>query len=182
MHEPHTAIELAEHALKLRNWYVFVGLHPRSFEHLFKLSDSELAAQGIDTAIADDDYPCRIALAAPPAGTRMLLLNHPHQTHHSPYAASGPIFIAQTSNRFRYVIGRVPPVIASRLLSLRGYDRNHRIVDALVCEGSQGDFEIRRMFSDRTVHYIHAHFAKRGCFAAKVVRLEDLPAELVAPY
>lgn len=79
------------------------------------------------------------------------------------------------------MIGRVPPVIASRPLSIRGYDRTHRIVNALVCEGSCGDLEIRRMLADPAVHYIHVHFAKRGCFAAKVVRLEDLPAELVTP-
>src|SRR6516164_11633800 len=41
------------------------GLEARQFDHLFALSDAELAERGAVRRIADGPRPCRISLSAP---------------------------------------------------------------------------------------------------------------------
>ncbi|MBO9579260.1 MAG: DUF1203 domain-containing protein, partial [Microbacteriaceae bacterium] len=58
-----------------------------------------------------------------------------HQPAHSPYRASGPIFVRRDAQRRVLAPGEVPPYVAERLISLRAYDVAHLMVDAEVCEG-----------------------------------------------
>jgi len=66
--------------------------------------------------------------------------------------------------------GVVPACVASRLLSVRGYDAAHLMIDAGVCEGADVSDEIARQFANPDVAYLHVHNARRGCFASAVVR------------
>jgi Protein of unknown function (DUF1203) len=150
------------------------GLDAALFASLFQLSDSDLAAMGAKRVTADEEdaYPCRVSLRRVEKGEELLLLNHTHQPNSaSPYRASGPIFVSRNATgHFR---GELPPILRDRLLSLRAYDSTALIVDAEVAEGESVLVVIERFFADPDVAHIDVHFARRGCFGARIAR--DLP-------
>jgi hypothetical protein len=57
-----------------------------------------------------------------------------------------------------------------RLLSLRAYDASGQMLDADVVQGRDCDALIRQLFENPDVAYIHAHNAKRGCYAGRIDR------------
>lgn len=99
----------------------------------------------------------------------MLLLNHAHQPANTPYHQQGPIFVRETTKRFD-ARDTVPPALARRTLSLRAFDSDHLMIDADLCEGAGAGALIERFFANPNVAYIHAHYARRGCFAALIER------------
>jgi hypothetical protein len=148
------------------------GLDDEAFAPLFSKSVDELAAIGAQRVYADaaDLYPCRIALKRVEEGEELLLLNHAHQTTaSSPYRAAGPIFVSRSARTESYR-GELPPMLQDRLLSLRAYDAKAFIVDVEVAEGSAVVRLIERFLADPAVTHIDAHFARRGCFAARIER------------
>jgi hypothetical protein len=56
------------------------GLDARQFDHLFALSDPELAEHGAVRRIADGPRPCRISLTDATPGDELILVNYEH--HH----------------------------------------------------------------------------------------------------
>jgi hypothetical protein len=148
------------------------GLKADAFSHLFSLDERELAAIGAQRLHADeaDAYPCRVSLTRVAVGQELLLLNHVHQsTATSPYRASGPIFVSRAGAAGAYR-NELAPIMKDRLLSLRAYDADALIVDAEVGENRQVLDLIERFFSNPDVMHIDAHFARRGCFAARIER------------
>jgi len=148
------------------------GLDAAAFAPLFELSDRDLEAIGAQRVYADeaDAYPCRISLTRVPVGEELLLVNHVHQpTASSPYRASGPIFVSRSATTGHYR-GELAPMLKDRLLSLRAYDAAALIVDADVAEGDAVLAVIERFLADPQVAHVDAHFARRGCFAARIER------------
>ena len=148
------------------------GLKAEHFAKLFQLDEPSLKAFGAKRVIADasDMYPCRIALKRVEEGEELLLLNHAHQVNPgSPYRSTGPIFVSRSARTGSYR-GELPPMLRDRLLSLRAYDANAFIVDAEVGEGGEVESLIERFFADPKVAHVDAHFARRGCFAARIER------------
>ena len=66
--------------------------------------------------------------------------------------------------------GEMPASVTQRLMSVRGYDAAHMMIQAEVCDGAAVRAQIERQFSDERVAYIHLHYARRGCFACVVER------------
>jgi hypothetical protein len=122
--------------------------------------------------IADEKpgFPCRVTLEDAEPGESLILLAHEHQPAHSPYRASGPIFVREAAVQTFDRTGEIPPVLRSRLLSLRAYDGEGMMVEADVVDGSRAEELIERMFANEAVETIHAHYARRGCYACKVER------------
>lgn len=152
--------------------FQFRGLDPALFAPLFRLSEAELAAIGAQRVHADeaDAYPCRVSLTRVAKGEELLLLNHVHQpTPTSPYRASGPIFVGRNSSAGHYR-DELPPMMRNRLLSLRAYDAQVLIVDADVAEGEPALAVVARFLANPEVAHVDAHFAKRGCFGARIER------------
>ncbi len=148
------------------------GLDAEPFARLFHLDKADLEAIGARRVVADapDLYPCRIALKRVDEGEELLLLNHAHQSNPgSPYRSAGPIFVGRSAGTGIYR-GELPPMLRDRLLSLRAYDENAFIVDAEVGEGGEVVRLIERFFADPKVAHIDAHFARRGCFGARIER------------
>jgi uncharacterized protein DUF1203 len=148
------------------------GLETEAFTPLFHLNEADLTAIGARRVVADqaDAYPCRISLKRVEEGEELLLLNHIHQpTSTSPYRAAGPIFVSRSATTGSYR-GELPPMLRDRLLSLRAYDADAFIVDADVAEGGEVVRLIERFFTNPTVMHVDAHFARRGCFAARIER------------
>ncbi len=148
------------------------GLDAAAFTPLFSLNDGELEAIGARRVHADepDAYPCRVSLRRAAIGEELLLVNHVHQPHPaSPYRASGPIFVSRSAaGLYR---DELPPILRDRLLSLRAYDGEALIVDAEVGEGAQVLGLIERFLADPRVAHVDAHFARRGCFGARIERV-----------
>jgi Protein of unknown function (DUF1203) len=148
------------------------GLEAEPFADLFQLTDDQLNTMGIRRVHADepDAYPCRVSLTRAAVGNELLLLNHAHQkTASSPYRASGPIFVSR-HGRTGYYRDELPPIMRNRLLSLRAYDADAIMIDAEVGEGEQVLALIDRFLADPNVAHVDAHFARRGCFAARIER------------
>jgi hypothetical protein len=147
------------------------GLDPASYLELFALGEAELAARGVTRVRVDEKpgAPCRISLDDAEVGEGVLLLSYDHQPADTPYRQQGPIFVRETCTRFD-AIGRVPPAMARRLLSLRGFSADHMMIEADVIDGGEATAIIERFFANPDVDYIHAHYALRGCFAAHVAR------------
>jgi hypothetical protein len=148
------------------------GLDPAPFAPLFGRSDADLAARGVRRVIADarPGYPDRIELRDLEPGERALLLNYEHQPADTPYRASHAIFVREGATLAFDGLDRIPEVMACRPLSLRAFDVNHLMVDADLVEGREAAALVQRLLADPRVAYIHAHYAKRGCYAARIDR------------
>ena len=69
------------------------GLEARQFDHLFTLSDAELAERGAVRRIADGPRPCRISLSDAKKGDELILVNYEHHAVSSPYRMRFAIYI-----------------------------------------------------------------------------------------
>ena len=148
------------------------GLSPEPFRPLFGLTDTELAALGARRMRVDacPGYPDRVTLREVPVGEHVLLVNHMSQIADTPYRASHAIFIWEGAETPFDAVDRIPEVLETRLLSLRGFDRNGMMVDADIASGKDVPDLIQRLFSYPAIETIHAHNARRGCFAARIDR------------
>jgi len=149
----------------------YLGLAADRFEPLFDLSDDELRRRGMRRMIVDSKpgFPCRVTLQDAEPGERVLLLPFDHQTAHSPFRASGPVFVREGSFA-AYDASEAPPVFKARALSVRAYDAEGMMLDADLAEGEAVEKLLARFFHRTDVDYIHIHFARRGCFACRVER------------
>jgi hypothetical protein len=148
------------------------GLDPAPFLGLYGLSDSELAARGVRRAIADTrpGYPDRITLRDAEPGEALLLLNHLHQPADTPYRASHAIFVLEGAVRRYDAVDAIPEPLRPRAISLRAFDADHLMADADLVDGRDLEDAIARLLESPEVSYIHAHYAKRGCYAARIER------------
>jgi len=148
------------------------GLAPESFQSLFGLPDEELAKLQVLRTTADrkPGFPCRIEMRDAEPGETLLLLNHVCQPADTPYRASHAIFVREGAIEQFNQVGHVPDCLRLRLLSLRGYDAYGMMLDADVTEGTTIEPLIARLFANPDISYIHAHNAKRGCYAARIDR------------
>lgn len=145
-------------------------LPAEQFAFLSGLSDSELTARNIQVHISDGGFPCRVSLADAAEGERVFLLHFEHQPNETPYRASHAIFVKDSAVEDHPEPDSVPESIASRLLSVRAFDAAHQMIDADVIEGTHVRDLIARFMDNPSTDYIHLHYARRGCFAAKVAR------------
>jgi hypothetical protein len=146
------------------------GLSPAQFAPLFSLDDAALATRSMRRVTIDAPHsaPCRVTLEDAEPGEQVLLLPFAHHMAHSPYRASGPIFVRDGGEPFDR-IDELPPVFAGRLLSVRAYDAAGLMTDADVVDSDpRGLFA--RFFEDPAVDYLHIHYARRGCYSCLVER------------
>ena len=152
--------------------YRITGLDPAPYRTLFGLSDEELAARGVVrmTVTEKASFPCRVTLEDREIGERVLLLNHVSHDVEGPYRASHAIFVTEGVEQAAEYVDETPPVFATRILSLRGFDSTGMMADATLTQPGEADAGIRRLFANPAIATIHAHNATRGCFAAKIER------------
>ena len=152
--------------------YRITGIDPAPYLHLYGLSDEELVGQGVVRMIADErpSYPCRVSLTDRDIGESMLLVNHVSHDVANPYRASHAIFVAEGAEEPAEFVDEVPPVFGPRVMSLRGFDKDGMMVDAILTEPGEAEAGIRELFDNPEIETIHAHNAGRGCFSAKIER------------
>ncbi len=142
------------------------------FSDLFELDDKALEAIGArrQTVSSKPGYPCRVSLADAEVGDTVVLVNYEHLPEQTPYRASHAIYVREGAEQARPAADEVPPVLSSRLLSVRCFGADHFMIQADVVDGAQLGPMLDEMFRNQAVAYIHLHNAKQGCFAAKVTR------------
>lgn len=153
--------------------YAITGLDPAPFAPLFGQPDDVLAAQGVirQTVESKPSAPCRITLEDAEPGETVLLLNHEHLAVDTPYRSRHAIYVRETPAPAARYVDKVPPALAVRLLALRAFDADDMMIDAEVVEGADLPTQIERFFTDPRAAYLHAHYARRGCFAARIDRV-----------
>jgi hypothetical protein len=148
------------------------GLNPAPFLPLFELGADALVARGIvrDVVRENPGAPCRITLDDVTVGNDVLLLNHHHQQAATPYNQAGPVFVSAAAWAWDG-LDVIPPALARRMISLRGFDAAGMMLAGELTEGAALAELIEQFFANPAVAYAHAHYAKRGCFAAAVTRV-----------
>lgn len=148
------------------------GLDAKNFEHLFGLSDEALKSHNAKRYVADakPGFPCRVTLEDAEPGENLLLAPYAHQTSPTAYASKGPIFIRERHAPTAEWTDEIPIQLQSRLISLRAYDQAGMMIDADVVDGAALRPLIERFLADERTDRLHAHFARRGCYAALIER------------
>jgi hypothetical protein len=147
------------------------GLPAAEFAHWFEFDDAGLASRhavrrSVDAAHA---FPCRISLTDAAVGDEVLLINHEHLPVDSPYRSRHAIYIRANETMFD-AVDQVPDMLRRRLLSLRAFDAAGMMTGCDVVEGSDAERVIADLFADPQAAYLHVHFARPGCYAARVDR------------
>ena len=148
------------------------GLSPAPFHHLFGLDDQALAAAGARRYRLDHapGFPDRIEVRDLEPGETALLLNYVHQPAATPVRASHAIFVREGATTACDVVDRIPEVLRIRPISLRAFDAAGMMADAELVQGVDLEAAIGRLFAQPEVAYLHAHYATRGCYAARIDR------------
>ncbi|MBV8761790.1 MAG: DUF1203 domain-containing protein [Deltaproteobacteria bacterium] len=159
--------------------FLIHGLDPQRFARMFTLSDAELATAGAVRRVADSTpgFPCRVSLEDAAVGDELVLLPFEHHAVAGPYRATGPIYVRREAvagvPRLPLVLDRMPDALARRLVSVRAYDAAGLMVHADVVDGRELAATLERSLGDRSVAYVHVHYAKPGCYAPRVTRADE---------
>jgi hypothetical protein len=165
--EPQSGVIHQETAMHFR----ITGLPADLFTPLFSLSDAELAARGAVRRIADakPGFPCRVSLTDAEPGQPVILTHFEHHAVASPFRASHAIYVRSGERQFD-AIDQIPEQLRLRMLSLRGFDRDGMLVAADLVDGKQLEAGIEQLLGNDRAAYLHAHYAKPGCYAARIER------------
>ena len=152
--------------------FQILPLEKEQFTQLFKLDDAALKARRAVRMVADEKpgYPCRISLEDAEVGETVILLNYEHLTTDTPYCAKAAIFVRRDGTQASLGINEIPTSFRKRLVAARAFDKDGMMVDADIAEGPEQADMIERLLKISQVDYLHLHWAKFGCYAAKVVK------------
>ena len=146
------------------------GLSPEPFLPLYGLTEDELAEHRARRVVVNGSgFPERIEMRDAQVGETLLLVNFEHQSADTPYRSSHAVYVREGATE-SWSGDQLPEVMRRRLLSLRGFSGDGSMVAADVVEGRDAEPVIERLFGDLAVAYIHAHYAKPGCYAARIDR------------
>lgn len=145
------------------------GLPAEPFQPLFALDDASLAAHRAVRRVADTSpgYPCRVSLRDAAPGDTLVLVHYEHHTANSPFRASHAIYVREHAEPALLAVGEVPAMLRSRLLSLRAFDAAGMLLEADVVDGRELEPALDHLV--QRAAYVHIHFAKPGCYAARAV-------------
>jgi hypothetical protein len=149
------------------------GLDADPFRCFYGLPGEELQSLGVRRLVADKQpgFPDRIELRDVDEGEAVLLLNYFHQPAETPYRASHAIFVREWAETPYRAVDQTPEVLWIRPISLRAFDDKGDMIDADLTGGGDLEPAITRLFANPEVAYMHAHYAKRGCYAARIDRV-----------
>ena len=152
--------------------YRIEGLARDAYAGLLGLSDAELARRGARRVVADarPGFPCRVALEDAEPGERLILFNHVSNDVATPFRTAHAVYVREEAGAPACFVDETPPVFEGRVLSLRGFDGEGMLREALLARPGEADAKIRDLFGRPEIAEIHAHNAAPGCFAARIVR------------
>ena len=149
-----------------------IGLPAEPFAHLMAMDAEELTRNRAIRYVADctPGFPCRITLEDAQPGEHVLLVHFEHLAVDSPYRSSHAIYVRAAAREPFNQINKIPPALVERLLSVRAFDSAGMMLDADLVEGRELPTLVDRLLALPDVSYLHAHYARRGCFAARIER------------
>lgn len=152
--------------------FVLRGLDPAPFAPLFALDDEALLARDARRVIATSKpgFPCRVSLVDAEPGETLILTNFEHLPVDSPFRSRHAIYVRAEAGPPAEYRDTLPEQFCTRMMSLRAFDDGGMMVDADLADGCAAEATILRMLAQPQVAYLHAHFAKPGCFAARIDR------------
>ncbi|MCF6196253.1 MAG: DUF1203 domain-containing protein, partial [Emcibacter sp.] len=116
--------------------FTFKALDHTIFAPLYGLSDEALREKGVIPYMADGGgFPCRVTLEDAQVGDRVLLLNHVYLETHSPYRGRHAIFVRDGAVSKPFPPNEIPEMILKRPQSLRAFDRNDMMLEAVIADG-----------------------------------------------
>jgi hypothetical protein len=146
------------------------GLPADTFQPFFAMSEAELKSRGARRLKADGPgYPCRVSLTDAAPGDELILLHYEHQSADTPFRAGHAIYVRPGESRFD-AVDEVPEQLRKRLLSVRGFDAEGMMLQADVVEGREVEPMIAGFRGNPKIAYLHLHYARQGCYAARVDR------------
>lgn len=153
--------------------FQITGLPRADFMPLFALGDEELRRRNARRVVADAPhaFPCRVSLADAEPGEELILTHYEHLPARSPFRSSHAVYVRAAAAEQRPRADEVPDQLRRRMLSLRGFDREDMMRTADLADGREVERLIETMLADPEIAYIHAHYAKHGCFAARIDRV-----------
>jgi len=149
------------------------AIRSEGIHSLFKLEESELKNRNIIKAIVDEKpgYPCRLSLQDAEIGEEVLLFTYEHHNVKSPYQASGPIYVRTNADKAILAQNEIPLMLKHRLLSLRIYDKEAKMIDARTTKGADLENVIQDVLANDSVEYVHIHNAGPGCYNCSISRV-----------
>jgi len=149
------------------------ALRREPFEALFELTDQQLTAHRAVRVFAEDaaGFPERISLTNAQPGDELLLVNFEHQDAESPYRSSHAVYVGKSAAPADLAPNTLAPYFESRAISLRAFNIKGMIVGADLITDEGAAPAIEALLANEETAYIHAHFAKFGCFAARIERV-----------
>lgn len=111
------------------------------------------------------------SLADAEVGDELVLVNYEHQDGSSPYRAAHAVFARKGIEQAHPEIDEVPDLFRSRMLSLRAFDGRAMIVAADLVDGKDLEPALGALLANQKVDYVHIHYAKFGCYAARANRV-----------
>jgi hypothetical protein len=115
-------------------------------------------------------YPDRIEVRDAQPGESVLLVNYTHQPADTPFRSSYAIYVREGAQAAYDAVGEIPEAMRGRVISLRAFDAEGMLIDADLADGTVLEPLIARMLADPRAAYLHAHYAKPGCYAARIDR------------
>jgi len=97
------------------------------------------------------------------------LVNYEHQSADTPYRSRHAIYVRDGEETYD-AVDQVPEQLRLRTLSLRAFDATGFIYAADLVAGTALEPALEALLADPAVAYVHAHFAKFGCYAARIDR------------
>ena len=152
--------------------YRITGLDPAPFQHLFEASD-EVLGEALATrtvAASDRGFPCRVSLEDARQGEELILVHHVSNDVARPFRMAHAIYVRRGAERARPVRDRLPAMLDSRTVGLRAFDKEGMMRSASLALPGQGDAQVRALFGEPEIAYVHAHNAAYGCFLAAIER------------
>lgn len=149
-----------------------LGLDPAPFRPMFSMTDATLREHGVLRVRIDSprSAPDRVTLDDAAPGETVLLLNYVYLDVDTPYRGTHAIYIREADAERFDRVNEVPKALRGRMLSVRAFDTAGMMVDADLVDGDQVEPLIERLFAHPETTYLQVHFAKRGCYAARVER------------
>jgi hypothetical protein len=148
------------------------GLPASRFSHLYGRDDETLRLHGARRYTVDSNpgFPDRIEMRDLEVGENVLLVHYVHQDADTPYRASHAVYVCEGATQTFCARNEVPDVLRRRTLSVRAFDAAGMIVDADLCDGAVLETAVARLFAKPEAAYLHVHYAKFGCYAARIER------------
>ncbi|KPB00180.1 DUF1203 domain-containing protein [Ahrensia marina] len=153
--------------------FQFHALDHQEFAHLLAFDDETLAQHNARRIQVRDfpSAPCRVSLEDAEVGETVILANYLHMPKDSPYRSSHAVYVREGVTTAKPEENEIPKFLNHRFLSVRAFDAQGMMLIADTAEGSDVKKTIMAFLADPKVENLHIHFAKQGCYAARVTRL-----------